>query len=79
MSFRHSIIALALLFGTTGPLHAQQPAPDAQPPVTADRTTMDRDDDFGRWGWLGLLGLIGLAGLAGRDRSVVRTRENRPL
>jgi hypothetical protein len=75
MTFRHSIIALALLLGTTCPLNAQQTPPEAQPPVTSDRTVTDRDDDFSGWGWLGLIGLIGLAGLMGRDRSVVRTRE----
>jgi hypothetical protein len=74
MTVRHSIIAVALLLCTAGPLNAQQTPPDAQPPLTTDRTVTARDDDFGRWGWLGLLGLIGLAGLAGRDRSIDRTR-----
>jgi hypothetical protein len=65
VTVRHSIIDLAFLLSTTGALNAQLPAPDAQPPATADRTIDTRDDDFSNWGWLGLLGLIGLARLLG--------------
>jgi hypothetical protein len=71
MTVRHSIIALAFLLCTTGPLNAQQPPPADTGPGVA----RDADDRFDDWGLLGLLGLAGLAGLFGRDRSVVRTRE----
>jgi hypothetical protein len=73
----HSLgLAAALAFGAPMVAQAQQTAAeDADRDV---RTTVDRDDDGGDWGWIGIFGLAGLLGLKRREPDVVRRDTSMP-
>lgn len=77
-------VALALLFGMTGPLAnvgSAQEATQAAQTDTATQPAQTQNEGFDDWGLLGLLGLLGLAGLRRQPDRVVATtdRPARPI
>jgi hypothetical protein len=77
MPVKQSLLSLtvASFLCSSGLAQAQAPTTEETPPATtAERTTVDRDFD---WGLLGLIGLLGLAGLTGRRESLPQ-RDVRP-
>ena len=74
MTVKQSLLSLtvASFLCSSGLAQAQAPTTEETPPATtAERTTIDRDFD---WGLLGLIGLLGLAGLTGRREVIATTK-----